>query len=233
MGAKGQTGLTSKLILIEGLPGSGKTSTAEKISSWLTDRQNPSIWWREEDWEHPATPRNLRKTANTDGFPDRCILYWEKFASRTLHAREIRILEGSAFQSTIRFMLEYLITHPVILEYVRRFDGVVAAANPLLIYLQPVDPVNYLKTFVYPTRGEEWITKVSTYLSNTPCGRKHGWKGLQGMTEFWLLYRDLCEKAMGELTMPILKVDIDGKGWESVLDKIFSWLEPQGIFRCS
>jgi hypothetical protein len=44
----------SRLILVEGIPGSGKTSTARFISDWLERRGQPGVLFQEGDWAHPA-----------------------------------------------------------------------------------------------------------------------------------------------------------------------------------
>jgi hypothetical protein len=44
----------TKLILVEGLPGSGKTTTAEFIASWLTQRGVTTAVFLEGNLDHPA-----------------------------------------------------------------------------------------------------------------------------------------------------------------------------------
>ncbi|WP_339320320.1 hypothetical protein [Paenibacillus sp. FSL R10-2734] len=46
--------MRSKLVLIEGLPGSGKTTTAQLVHEILTEMNIPSQLFLEEDLEHPA-----------------------------------------------------------------------------------------------------------------------------------------------------------------------------------
>ena len=44
----------SRLILVEGIPGSGKTSTATFIQKWLDERGFPNCLYLEGDLDHPA-----------------------------------------------------------------------------------------------------------------------------------------------------------------------------------
>jgi len=46
--------MKSKLILFEGIPGSGKTTAAINLQSYLERNQVPSSFWREGDFDHPA-----------------------------------------------------------------------------------------------------------------------------------------------------------------------------------
>jgi hypothetical protein len=44
----------SKLILLEGIPGSGKTTAAINLQSFFESKHIPSRFWREGNYDHPA-----------------------------------------------------------------------------------------------------------------------------------------------------------------------------------
>ena len=46
--------MKSKLILFEGIPGSGKSTAAVNLQSFLESNNVPSRFWREGDFDHPA-----------------------------------------------------------------------------------------------------------------------------------------------------------------------------------
>jgi hypothetical protein len=46
--------MKSKLILLEGIPGSGKSTTAVTLQGFLENNHIPSRFWREGDFDHPA-----------------------------------------------------------------------------------------------------------------------------------------------------------------------------------
>lgn len=46
--------MKTKLVLVEGIPGSGKTTTARFISDWLEEQGYAPKLFLEGDWEHPA-----------------------------------------------------------------------------------------------------------------------------------------------------------------------------------
>jgi hypothetical protein len=46
--------MNTKLILVEGIPGSGKTTAAQAIQAWLAQRELPAKLYLEGNWDHPA-----------------------------------------------------------------------------------------------------------------------------------------------------------------------------------
>jgi hypothetical protein len=214
-----------RALFVEGLPGTGKTTAARWIHARLEGRGVAARWWREECADHPATPRTLRRTAATPGFAARCLAHWRRFASESRNAGALPILEGSAFQSTIRFMLEQEVPRDEILAYLRDFERMLAPLAPRLVYLAAPDPRAFLTDFVYPTRGPEWVAKVSAHLAATPCCRARGWSGPDGMLRFWLLYHDLCEAALAQLGFPLLRLATGPGHWARAEAELGRWVE--------
>lgn len=65
--------LDARVILVEGLPGAGKTTLAAGLAHALERRGVAARWLREEDPAHPVTPRALKRTRGEDGFALRCV----------------------------------------------------------------------------------------------------------------------------------------------------------------
>ena len=216
--------MQARVIFLEGLPGTGKTTTAQAIHRWYADRDLAASWWLEETPDHPATPKDLRRTASTSGFAERCLAHWAHFARENQHGSGRLVLEGSAFQSTIRFMLEYGLPREEILGYVREFETLCTPLAPWFVYLEPAEGRAFLSEFVYRIRGPAWVNKVSAYLASTPCARERGWSGPAGMLEFWLLYQELCEEALSLLRQPVLRLTIGPGRWADAHAKLFAWL---------
>jgi hypothetical protein len=94
------------LWLIEGLPGTGKTTMAEQLCILARKSGLSAAWYLEESIDHPVHGRKLKEgRKNGDIFVKSCLEAWRAFADNSTKTPDIQILEGSAFQSTVRFMM--------------------------------------------------------------------------------------------------------------------------------
>jgi DNA polymerase III delta prime subunit len=70
--------MQSKLILLEGIPGSGKTTAAINLQSYLENNHIPSRFWREGDFDHPADFEGTARLTKA-GYQDLALRYPEMF----------------------------------------------------------------------------------------------------------------------------------------------------------
>jgi hypothetical protein len=218
--------LDTRLILIEGLPGSGKTGTARWLHQRLRDCGVPAEWCIEEDPEHSVLPRRVRRLASRPDFAERCLAAWERFSEGAALREEVHVLEGCAFQSSVRYLLEYGAGLDAIGTYVDRFEHAIAPLRPRLIYLYQADPARFFEEQTLARKGELWVAKVSAYLASTPYCRARGWNGSDGMLRFWLHYRSVCDTLQARLELPKLSIETSAQDRERVQRDIAEWLQP-------
>lgn len=217
-----------RLFLVEGIIGSGKTSTAKELSRRLHRSGREARWIREEAADHPVTPKSAdRPEAATDR-----VDWWLGRWSRLLERDETAdlVLEGTAFQSTVRMLYAALAPRECIDDYVRRFVEILEPADTRMIYLRRPHPADDLRERVLPLRGSDWGDRVASYCASTPIGRERGWQGVDGLVEFWCDYRSLCDELVESMDLRTLTVDPSRRAWNEVHDEIQAWLrgvEPQ------
>jgi len=179
----------AELWLIEGLPGTGKTTAAERLNALCNARGLPARWWLEEAKNHPVLPASLRKLSASPAFASLCIQAIRKFIDAE---PGILILEGSAFQNTVRFMFANEWPPIRISAYVAAWAEAMAPARPRLMMFKIDDPNTHYLDFLAEKRGALWMNKLIAYVESTPVARSCGWKGVDGFVRFWTAYQKLC-----------------------------------------
>ncbi|MFS2206344.1 hypothetical protein [Variovorax sp. Varisp36] len=195
-----------RLVLIEGLPGTGKTTLAERLCALALQEGCASRWYLEEAADHPVHPHSLNAARLEADYPSRCLQGWQRFADEVRSDSTLNILEGSAFQSTVRFMMEQNRTD--IDDYFGRFEGILSPLRPVFIYLRPEDAERHSRATA-AHRGSDWTRKVAAYLEQTPYAHRHGLRGESGMHRFWANYAHLCDELMHGLTTRVTRITVE------------------------
>ncbi len=178
------------MLHIEGICGSGKTTSARVICECFAAEGRSARWYLEESADHPVTPKVIRQLPKGADFSVALLRSWSEFLARTEHTASYHILEGYAFQSTVRFMLEYLRPRSEIDAYFARWVELGRGRNQL-IYFYVDNVAEHLESAI-PLKGRDWVSKVTHYIECLPYGQKHLLRGHSGFVDFWARYQDLC-----------------------------------------
>ena len=190
-----------QLWLVEGIPGSGKSTTAGLLHDACVSRGRAARWWLEEARDHPVTSVALKASAAEPDFPTRCL---EAFRAVLESENGVLILDGAAMQSTIRFMFANRREVGEIADYFDRWSVLVEPMVPGFVLLDIDDPARHYLDFLIPLRGAEWTGKLVRYVEGTPVGRANAWLGIDGLIRFWSAYQDLCREMLSRFAGPML-----------------------------
>ncbi len=213
------------MILIEGLPGSGKTSLAGYAQEIPQRSGITAEWFLEEHPDHPVFPREVRREQVRSDFPELCLERWRSFAAECARSERIVILEGCAFQTTVRFMFANGLSLDRISAYYAEFEQTIAPLSPRLIYLFQADPGSFLREETMARRGPDWTRKVADYTTATPYARERGLSGLGGFISFWTEYGSLCDKLVEISALPRICIENSDQDWKAIRFRTRSWLE--------
>jgi len=194
-----------KLILIEGVPGSGKTTLAEGLCNEMIAAGLPARWYREEAHDHPVHPLPLKAHKYDTDFAARCTEAWRRFLADEAAYKGAVILEGSALQSAVRFMLEADREAEAAIWF-RTFVDLVAPVLEQFIWLKPVDLSQHLH-WTENHRGEAWAGKVAAYLARCPWCVNRSVSSGEAMQRFWPAYARLCEQLLTTARLPVQFVE--------------------------
>jgi len=272
----------SKLIIIEGLPGSGKTSTARFVEQWLIENHYVPALFLEGDLNHPADFESaaclnlneyrqvkqqfpnqsdlldsLAVVRDKDIFfsygkiqkelaesvPDalidaiaryeiyelpvekykRLILeHWRSFARQAVKNNTIFIFECAFLQNPLTMMMgRNSESFNTTASFVRHLATSVYMLDPYLIYLHPGDIETSIKKTA-ASRPQEWLDYVITYHTRQGYGKTRGWKGIDGLIEFYKMRAGLEMDLMSNL--PMMTLTVQHTDWDKDHASIVSFL---------
>jgi hypothetical protein len=217
-----------RLLFIEGIPGSGKTEISKQLCLLIQTAGIEAKWYLEELSDHPVHPRSLLQRCNEPSFPTECLSAWQNFVMRAECSSTLHILDGSAFQSTVRFMMQSEYSEIEIEQYYRKFEDIIAPLSPALVYLRPANAFDYSHATARH-RGASWSTKVAKYLSDTRYCQNRQLKGIEGMCDFWDAYAKRCDALLTtSKTANFIVRAVAGEGSRH-LAEIVAYLKSRGV----
>src|SRR5262249_40040618 len=146
-----------RLVLIEGMVGSGKSTTAERLAARLIEAGADARAFTEFADDHPVRTRVADRLCGTEEgeadayFPEQ----WTAPATRCACSERTTIIESTFLQNTV--MPHFTDDEPiaVVEDVFTDLLARVAPADPLLVYLRPVDVAAAIRR-VHAERGDPW-----------------------------------------------------------------------------
>ncbi len=214
------------LILIEGLPGSGKSSLSEWLCEHLNRQGMTSTWIPELERDHPVIDRPTMRTASAPGYVDRCIARWQAFSNRVqrLDPPSSLILDACLFQSSVRFLVEYERGAEEIDRYLPAVEDCLTPLDPHVIYLTQSDAADYLETELVRRKGFETVSRIASYSEGTPYSVARGLQGFAALKALYTAYRRVCDAMIRSSRLPVLELDATRQSESEVRQQVSLWL---------
>lgn len=170
--------MATNLIIVEGLPGSGKSTTAAMIAHELNKKGKKVICIDEGAHEHPAD------YADYD-FPDfetermKILERWRSFTEKsdnnTIYVFNCIFLQNPMCETMMRFGMDDTDS----LKYISEISEIIKPLNPVIIYINQPD-VKAAINRVIDERGNDWLNAVIDYHVSQGYGKQNRLSGYEG-----------------------------------------------------
>jgi hypothetical protein len=202
-----------RLILVEGFPGAGKSTTAQFLARALARRGAAARWVYEEERPNPLVP-----PAPAGGYPDweafieARVARWRAFAAAAAEHDVTIIPESALLQRPVFAMLTRDAEPARIEALVRRLAEAVAPLAPSLVYLARPDPEAAFRA-IGERRGLAWLLHHVQASTGFAFTRARGLTGLDGLLAYWRAHAELCGAIVERLDLPTLVLESGPDGW--------------------
>lgn len=166
------------MIIVEGIPGSGKSSTAAMIADELNKKGKKVVCVDEGAKEHPAD------YANYD-FPDfeterkKILEKWHSFVESsskdTIYVFNCIFLQNPMCETMMRFGMEEADSK----KYISEIAEIIKPLNPIVLYINQPN-VKEIIDRVLDERGNDWLNAVIDYHTTQGYGKENHLSGYEG-----------------------------------------------------
>jgi hypothetical protein len=207
--------LGTKVIFVDGLPGSGKSTTAEYLAGELAQRRIPCRLLREREPDHPLNAGgDLHPSGSTTGarmfaaytvasFVEESLARWDAFVAEAMGAERVYILDSYPFQNSVRVLLQMDADAVTLAAYQSRVQEKTAGLRPVLIYLDPGDADRTLRA-IAEQRGPAWAEYATAVITECPYASCRGLEGMDGAIAVMLAYKGLLKESVARCSFPKL-----------------------------
>jgi thymidylate kinase len=199
----------SKLIIVEGLTGSGKSIMAHFIARQLQYNGIPASWVHEGEEPHPVL---MDVESSIEDHMAEMRERWAAYVDQVGLSDKVMVVEACFFNNLIESLLAHNVDRPKIVQYGDELQALIEPLNPTLVYLAQEDVEKALERS-FKDRGKEFMNYVLRYATATPFARQRGWEGYEGMVKFWQEFVALTDELFQRYRIRKLKIDNSAGNW--------------------
>jgi hypothetical protein len=208
-----------RLVITEGIMGSGKTTTTRFLAKRLQDDKRRALAVHEgtdphpvratddlEHWFQPwldTTPARLAQ---------RSIEKWTVFVETMQADATVPVVDGQLFHGDLTnlFLMEAEVSD--IAGYVQTLAKVIAPLNPFVLYFRQEDVAQAIRV-VCAERGAKWQDYQIDWKLAAPYCVRRKLSGIEGLIDLYRDYRRLTDQLFDELPLAKLAIENGGRDW--------------------
>lgn len=227
----------TRLILLEGIPGAGKSSAAHALHRLLTRLAIPHRWWYEGERGHPVyafrDTASLDRTigdlfsgdaARIDGVLADSLERWGALATRLRRSGRVGILDGILYGHLVWTLFPAGVPVDTIEAYVAEEERRIAPLDPCVVYFRPDDVAAAMRR-ITARRGSQWTESMVRRTERFPYSRQYGLAGFDGFVAFWAAYRDLADTLFARSTLAKCRVTAEADDWAAGMRRVCAFLD--------
>jgi len=223
------------MIFVDGLPGSGKSMTAQYLASEFERRGIPWRLIEERQTDHPlnvggdlhpsgsTTGARLFATYTIGSFVEESLSRLKAFVKETLHSGRVFILDSYPFQNSLRILLQMEADPTTLARYQSSVEDASAILDPVLIYLDPGDAQQAFHA-IAEQRGPVWTDYAIAVITDCPYASSRRLQGLDGALAILRSYKLALDESVARFRFPRLVLSDCNLRWPKCHAKIREFL---------
>ncbi len=234
----------TQLVLVEGMPGSGKSTAAAALERRLAAagarvvqvQEVPGERGTSAGMEHPlhvggalfpvglVTGEVLFTRYTPEAFVEESLRRWEALVAAALESGVVYVVESYPHQSGARVLLQMDASEAVIREHAARVEEAIAPLRPVLVYLDRRDSVADLRATA-AQRGPAWAAYLEELVGHCPYAERRGLTGMDAVDAVIGEYKALLDSLVEASRLPTLVLHDCAGRWDACYRRVDEFLD--------
>jgi hypothetical protein len=213
---------THKLIIFEGIMGSGKSTSTRWLGQQLTARGIEAQIQTERQFPHPLRGTDaagdwfkpwLDMTA--EQLAQRRLTLWSEFVDKALPSPTVHVIDGQLFHGDVTNLFLMEMPPEAIEDNVRAMADLIRPLNPLIVYYFQ-DDIDHAMRRTAEERGEELGVRYQVdWKLKYPYAVRRQLAGLDGLSRLYVGYRALTDRLFAMLDLDKIAIENSARDWPS------------------
>ncbi len=218
----------SKLIIVTGMSGTGKSSTSQQLAKQYELNDIPCRWIHEEMENHPIRKEGefaIDQLDTEDGMANNVVEMlsrWRALVDEIADSKQVYLMEGCFYQSIIRYFFASPYTEEQIKAYYSQVLEILKPLRPTLVFLyRPQVRESFQQAFA--VRGEQW-KKIILQWEDEGYFKYHPYAGEESIYAMWEHYQHLSREHFDQYQGYKIKLFTSDGNWHKHLQELTEFM---------
>ncbi|KLU24697.1 hypothetical protein EOS_18760 [Caballeronia mineralivorans PML1(12)] len=208
-----------RLVIVEGIMGSGKSTTMRFIAKSLQEANRRALPIHERTDPHPVRATDELEhwfqpwlDATPEHLAQRSVARWAAFVETMQAGDVVPVMDGQLFHGDLTHVFLMEADASTIERYMQTLATAIAPLNPLVVYFRQEDVEEAIR-LVCAERGDEWVAYQVNWKLAAPYSVRRKFAGLEGLIDLYRDYRRMTDQLFERLPFDKLMIENSGRDW--------------------